>query len=664
MKLARIRRISLLSREAVRPFYVDAVNGNDANSGRSASQAWKSLNRTKISPASSLRYFYSDWSSNAPYYDFSTYSDGNMPSGWLSSNFSLASGTATNSPTVGSTLLTDGLMENWTTATNLTSWTESVAGTSSVNREATVKDEGTYAARLDVDASNSAVSIDQTITNSLGVWLVTRFRAKCSATSCSMVMRENGTGQLYQPLTTTYTTYLNTHRALAANTNIKFGKDTASSKSIYLDAISAKVINIASCFAFRTDPAPSVDVRATAALTMPIIGALAGVAVKWDSTSNPQNGLIAYIGGAYPEYIYLDQCVAGTWSNLLKVQMTTSVITSYLDGEFIEVSVTGQTATVRYRGGIIGTPQTINAALANNKYCGLFCTDSSVSINSFAIDYRTSMVTPESLPSNITANHQLDRRLYGATSAGDMGGMASGTTGTADPTRIKRVISPTRGGLYACKFEIRNGDFAGSTNSGERAEIYTLHNPTGSDVSENSSSGTVYYGMSIYIPTDWSPPMELDPNSHSIWGTVTQLHPPAPGSLPSISLCVRDTIYVSNSGGNLEGTYQNWTETQLSDNSVKKGQWTDFVMKVVFANTFTGEIQIWRRNMGQTAFTSVLDLTNIPTLLTQSGYVDGIHIWRRGYYRAQQTSINTTILHQGPFVRGSTFNDVVAAAFG
>ena len=648
-------------------FYLDAITGNDAGQGKIGSP-WKTLhrlNRALLPGGSRIYYKYdSTWSTNAPYCDFATISDGALTTGWNSNSFIVSSGLASNSPTLSANLLTDGGLETWTSATNLTSWTETIAGTSTVNQELSVTDGSVTAARLDIDASNSAASIDQNITNSLGAWVITSWRAKCSATTSSMVVRENSIGQTYLGLTTTYTSYLNTHRALSANTNIKFGKDTSTSRSIYLDNLTVKTVSFSTCLAFRSDLAPSVDIRATASVTVPTLGALVGVAVKWDSISNPQSGLLGYIGGAYPEYIYLDKCVAGTWTNLIKVQMVTAETDKYLAGEYIEVSVSGTSVTLRYRGQIVGSVQTVSdSQIVDNRCYGLFSTDSSAQIHAFAIDYCTAMVTPEVLPSGISVNHQFNRNLYGLTTKGDTGGMASGPTGTATTSRIRRIVYPTRGGLYSGRFEIQNGDFAGSTNSGERAEVYILHNPAGSDVSETSASGTVYYGISLYIPTDWSPPNELDPNSNSVWGEFLQLHPPASGSLPSVSLNIRDTIYLANAGGDLQGAYLSWTETQLSDNSVKKGQWTDFVMKLVHANTLTGEIQIWRRNAGQSDFSSVLNLTGVPTLLTQSGYVDGVHIWRRGYYRAQQTTTKTNVIIHGPFVRGSTYNDVVAAAF-
>lgn len=57
--------------------------------------------------------------------------------------------------------LVDGGLNIWTTATDLTNWVEFISGTSTVNREAIEKVEGAFSCRIDVDASNSNVYINQ-----------------------------------------------------------------------------------------------------------------------------------------------------------------------------------------------------------------------------------------------------------------------------------------------------------------------------------------------------------------------------------------------------------------------------------------------------------------------------------------------------------------------
>ncbi|MFA5284154.1 MAG: hypothetical protein WC347_01025 [Smithellaceae bacterium] len=53
-------------------------------------------------------------------------------------------------------VVVDGGFEAWLSATNLTNWVELISGTSSINRESTVKVSGNYSCRIDIDAGNSA----------------------------------------------------------------------------------------------------------------------------------------------------------------------------------------------------------------------------------------------------------------------------------------------------------------------------------------------------------------------------------------------------------------------------------------------------------------------------------------------------------------------------
>jgi len=60
--------------------------------------------------------------------------------------------------------LTNGNMESWASATNLNSWTETIVGSSTVNREATKIHGGTYSCRLDIDVDENDAQISQTFT--------------------------------------------------------------------------------------------------------------------------------------------------------------------------------------------------------------------------------------------------------------------------------------------------------------------------------------------------------------------------------------------------------------------------------------------------------------------------------------------------------------------
>ena len=111
-------------------------------------------------------------------------------------------------------------------------------------------------------------------------------------------------------------------------------------------------------------------------------------------------------------------------------------------------------------------------------------------------------------------------------------------------------------------------------------------------------------------------------------------------------------------------------------NTLSLGQWNDFVMHIHWS-AHDGQIQMWHRLPGQ-SWIEVLSV-NVPTLRydPQTNVSDDIGLLKQGLYRqsyCQQptvlTACNSTIglqppdiLYEDAFVRGSSFDEVVAAAF-
>jgi hypothetical protein len=154
------------------------------------------------------------------------------------------------------TRVTDGGFENWISATNLTNWTEVLAGTSTVNREGATQRSGTYCVRLDIDASNSSAYIAQTPTLVSGaqyrmkIWYKTTggatatFQLYITATGVGLQSDGSWSGAgvypgITLPAASTWTMYsinfTNTTGATAFTFNLKRG--TATSKSIYFDDV-------------------------------------------------------------------------------------------------------------------------------------------------------------------------------------------------------------------------------------------------------------------------------------------------------------------------------------------------------------------------------------------------------------------------------------------
>jgi hypothetical protein len=152
----------------------------------------------------------------------------------------------------------DGAMENWTSATNLTSWHEAVSGTSTVNREGTEKHGGTYSCRLDIDASNSSAYFRGSVTlGSLGLYRLSFWYKTAAGKTASVSLRDTGgsvwlkstgawagSGGIVLPASTVWTQYTLYFNAHASYTSyyLSFTKDQSASSSIYYDDVKCERI--------------------------------------------------------------------------------------------------------------------------------------------------------------------------------------------------------------------------------------------------------------------------------------------------------------------------------------------------------------------------------------------------------------------------------------
>jgi len=155
---------------------------------------------------------------------------------------------------LGGELLTDGGLESWVDANNLTSWTESEAGTSTVNREGTEQHGGTYACRLDVDAGGSSVGIYQSRAFTDGKLHKVTLWAKISvaASGDGFYLRSkigSALGSLNSTntstdLTTSYAQYTFYFTAEGVDNGLQIfrGGATVASKSIFIDDFSVQEV--------------------------------------------------------------------------------------------------------------------------------------------------------------------------------------------------------------------------------------------------------------------------------------------------------------------------------------------------------------------------------------------------------------------------------------
>lgn len=296
---------------------------------------------------------------------------------WVGTAWSNSSGKTSGNPTIGSELLTDGALENWNSTTDLTSWTETIGGTTTITRDSSNQHGGTYSVSFTVDGSNSVAKINQSITNSNGDWILVTFWAKCATASKSVAIDENfGTNQgPALTLTSSYQQFVTLIRATKANTDLGLKRVALGGATAYIDDISAKVLTIAE--AMRTVDVSEDDFIISAKITR-ISGTLAGFTLCLNSTSSPTSFVTVLLDGT--STIRVSKWVSGVFTS---VQIST--ITYVADAE-LKVHKLGSKFRIYYNDEFLGSELTISdASIVNNTKHGLFSTDVSNQFDNFYI---------------------------------------------------------------------------------------------------------------------------------------------------------------------------------------------------------------------------------------------------------------------------------------
>jgi len=336
-------------------------------------------------------------------------------------------------PSLGSDVLLDGAMENWISSTNLTSWVEEISGSSTVNREASDIHSGTYATRIDVDASNSSTGITQYPSVVVGTWYKASVWAKANVVGRSATFFTTFATK-YLSLTTSYVNYFYTGRS--AGGYYGFGRSSSVSSSLYFDDALLEPLTLSSLFSSVSTSDTDVIVDANVTLTA---RTQAGLVTNLDSTSSPANFLIAYHDGTN---VYLDKNVGGTYTNLISSAQT------YSDGATLRVITYTSSGSLKvrvyYNNVMVGSEQTVSdAGIISNTRHGLFSTYSGNSFDNFTLFARGTGDEYGDLPDEITLPTHTPTNTYTAT-------VTSTATETSTPTEtftptatMTGTISPT-----------------------------------------------------------------------------------------------------------------------------------------------------------------------------------------------------------------------------
>jgi hypothetical protein len=183
------------------------------------------------------------------------------------------------------------------------------------------------------------------------------------------------------------------------------------------------------------------------------------------------------------------------------------------------------------------------------------------------------------------------------------------------------VSTPVRLGKCAARFELRKTD-SNNVSGSTRAELSAkFREPEGT---------TCWYGFSIYLPTTWIP----DPLSGEI---LTQWHQEDPDidpndpNDPDLEFAGPPPLALMTKNGkwmvSLRENWDNRVSDKIDDRDVgdyDTGQWTDWVVSVVWSPVKAGMIRVWKN--GRTVY----DESGIQTKFNdgKGNYIKfGIYKW-------------------------------------
>jgi hypothetical protein len=305
--------------------------------------------------------------------------------GWAGAGFSVSGGNALIAPTLSAEKLADPGVETWATPTDLTSWSESIAGTSTINEESVQFHGGAKSARLDVDGTNSTCQIFQTLGGQVsGAWVVLGGWMRSSASGKTGSYQGSSLGFIdafaHDP-GTSFAEFVANGITTGTTWQPFFSKLSASSASLYWDDLTLKEITLSTMFATRATGVNNV--RVSGNWTIPQPRTVAGIVACLDNTGSPANFLIAYHNsrpGASTGSIRLDKYVGGARTNLISTNMT------YVANAPVEIRKNGTTVQLFYNGAQVGTDQTVSdAGIIGNTIHGLFNAYSGNTCDSFAM---------------------------------------------------------------------------------------------------------------------------------------------------------------------------------------------------------------------------------------------------------------------------------------
>lgn len=282
----------------------------------------------------------------------------------VGSTWSVSGGKAINTPVPSSELLINGSMEldsNWASY-----------GTPVTNERSTGQVHGgTYSRKLVADSNFDAIG--QSVALSVGTW----YRVQ------AWTYLESGTGIVIQDynfgvwlagnITSGSWVLLSlTFRATVGSSLFTLRSFQSSPITAYIDDASFGPLALSSLVSLLETACSNVF--CSVALTRTSTLMQAGLAVNFDSTSSPTNGVLVYI---YVTNIYIAKIVAGTWTQVSSTAYT------YSAGARLVVAKNGTEYRVYYNDAFVVAVTISDAGIVNNTLHGMFSTDASNTLDDF-----------------------------------------------------------------------------------------------------------------------------------------------------------------------------------------------------------------------------------------------------------------------------------------
>lgn len=276
--------------------------------------------------------------------------------------WSVSGGKAINTPVPGADAATDGGFETWASASNLTHWTETAGGTGTITQNNAEMRSGASCVDMLVDGSNTNSYLQQAVTLNANTWYQVSCYAK-GATSPTFALSSDG-GATKGLIYTGTASYQQMKYSFRGNITPALGvkRVVATSKHIFFDDFALQPLTLSQLLSLAN--VSCADVMSGAAIGTNT-SAQAGLALNWDSSTSPANGVLVYTDGVS---IKVDKCIAGVWSSVSTTAYT------YSAGARLVVWHSGTEYRTYYNNSLVKSDTIADAGILTGTYHGLFST--------------------------------------------------------------------------------------------------------------------------------------------------------------------------------------------------------------------------------------------------------------------------------------------------